>query len=76
MGSLDENVLEKQLKQGTTYTIDEVGAGLPKVPFEIQKLDAMAQVVSSILKSNGFTELSNENFNQKIKDILIKIYKI
>ncbi|WP_332453541.1 hypothetical protein [Chryseobacterium aquaticum] len=68
-----EKVLEKQLKQGTTYTIDEVGAGLPKVQFEIQELDAMSQVVSNILKSNGFTELSNENFNQKIKNIFGRI---
>ena len=68
-----EKVLEKQLKQGTTYTIDEVGAGSPKVPFEMQEVDAMAQIVNNILKSNGFKKLSNENFNLKIKDIFERI---
>lgn len=68
-----EKVLEKQLKQGTNYKIHETGAGLPKVPFKIQELDAMTQVVSYILKSNGFTELSNKKFNQKIKDIFGRI---
>ena len=71
--SLDEKILEKQLKQGTTYTIDEAGGGLPKVQFEAEELKATAQIAYKVLKSNGFTELSNENFNQKIKDIFGRI---
>ncbi|KNB63049.1 MULTISPECIES: hypothetical protein [Chryseobacterium] len=39
----------------------------------MQEVDAMAQVVNSILKSNGFTELSNEDFNLKIKYIFGRI---
>lgn len=68
-----ETVLIKHLKQGTTYTIDEAGAGLPKRPFEIQELEATAETVNNILKSNGFKELNSENFNQKIKNIFGRI---
>lgn len=68
-----EDALEKQLKQGTTYTIDEAGAGLPKIPFTIEELDATSSVIPDLLKSNGFNELSNQNFNEKVKNIFGRI---
>ena len=68
-----EKVLEKQLKQGTTYGIDEAGGGLVKEPFQIEELNASSQIVDSILKSNNFKKLNNEGFNEKIKNIFGRI---
>lgn len=68
-----EKVLEKQLKQGTTYTIDEAGGGLPKVQFEAEEFEATAQIADKILKSNGLNMLSNVDFNKKIKNVFGRI---
>lgn len=71
--TIKEKVLEKQLKQGTTLTIDDAGAALPKIPFETEELEATAQLAEYILKSNGFKDLSSENFNLKVKNIFGRI---
>ena len=59
-------VLTKQLKQGTSLTIDEAGAGLPKIQFKLNELEAVSSIADKILKSNNFKELSNENFIKSI----------
>jgi hypothetical protein len=64
-----ETVLTKQLKQGTTLTIDEAGAGLPKNKFEIDELEAVSKITDKLLKSNNFKELTNEDFISRIKNI-------
>lgn len=71
--NLIETVLIKQLKQGSTFTIDEAGAGLPKIQFETQELEAAAKVASELLSSKGYVYLSNGDFNQKIKAIFGRI---
>jgi len=71
--NLIEPVLIKQLKQGSTYTIDEAGGGLPKIQFETQELEATAKVASELLRSKGYVYLSNGDFNQKIKTIFGRI---
>ncbi len=68
-----ENVLKKQLKQGSTYTIDEAGAGLRKIQFATTELEATARVASELLKSNGFNALDAEGFSQKIKSIFGRV---
>lgn len=64
-----EAVLIRQLKQGTTYNIDESAVGLPKIPFEIDELEAIARVSNDILVSNGYKKLNNEDFSKKIKEV-------
>lgn len=71
--NLIEQVLIKQLKQGSTYTIDEAGGGLPKIQFETQELEATAKIASELLRSKGYVYLSNGDFNQKIKTIFGRI---
>ncbi|MDR7212202.1 hypothetical protein [Flavobacterium piscis] len=68
-----ETVLTKQLKQGTSQTIDEAGAGLPKIQFGIDELEAAVQIADEVLKSNGFKELDKEDFNQKVKNVFGRI---
>lgn len=72
-GSIIEKTLTKQLAQGTTYTIDEAGAGLAKIPFEMQELEATTQCVEDILKTTGFKKLDNEDFRKKIQNIFGRI---
>lgn len=71
--SIVESVLKKQLKQGSTYTIDEAGAGLQKIQFETKELEAAAIVAGELLMSNGFNTLGAEDFNKKIKNIFGRI---
>ncbi len=71
--SIVENVLKKQLKQGSTYTIDEAGAGRPKIQFETKELEATAIVAHELLNSNGYNTLGTEDFNKKIKNIFGRI---
>ncbi|QRA41698.1 hypothetical protein [Chryseobacterium cucumeris] len=71
--SIVENVLKKQLKQGSTYTIDEAGVGLPKIQFETKELEATAIVAHELLNSNGYNTLGTEDFNKKIKNIFGRI---
>lgn len=68
-----ETVLTKQLKQGSTYNIDEASAGLPKIQFEMNELEATAQLAENILASNGFKKLSNTEFDEKVKNIFGRI---
>lgn len=68
-----EAVLIRQLKQGTAYNIDEAAVGLPKIPFEIDELDAVSRVSNDILVSNGYKKLNNEDFSKKIKDIFGRV---
>lgn len=68
-----ETVLTKQLKQGTSQTIDEAGAGLPKIQFGIDELEATVQIAHEVLKSNGFKELDQEDFSQKVKNVFGRI---
>jgi len=68
-----ERTLVKQLKQGSTYTIDEAGAELAKVPFELEELEASAGIAKSILLSNGFKELSDADFDAKVKNVFGRI---
>ncbi|WP_137905895.1 hypothetical protein [Chryseobacterium sp. 2VB] len=71
--SIVENVLKKQLKQGSTYTIDDAGAGLPKIQFEAKELEVTAIVAHELLNSNGYNTLGTEDFNKKIKNIFGRI---
>lgn len=66
-------VLVKQLKQGSSKSIDEAGAELAKVPFELEELEASAEIAKNILLSNGFKELSDGDFDAKIKNIFGRI---
>ncbi|WP_443939974.1 hypothetical protein [Pedobacter sp. MW01-1-1] len=68
-----EKALKKQLKQGSTFNIDEPGAGLSKMPFQLDELEATVEIANEVLKSNGFNKLSNEDFNQRIKNIFGRI---
>ncbi|OMQ09511.1 hypothetical protein [[Flexibacter] sp. ATCC 35103] len=68
-----ETVLVKQLKQGTTQTIDEAGAGLSKIQFGIDELEATLQIADEVLKLNGFKALDTDNFNKKVKNVFGRI---
>ncbi|MCA6067589.1 hypothetical protein JI747_010400 [Chryseobacterium sp. RG1] len=68
-----EIVLAKQLKQGSSKSIDEAGAELAKMPFELEELEASAEIAKNILLSNGFKELSDGDFDAKIKNIFGRI---
>jgi hypothetical protein len=68
-----QTVLKKQLEEGAIISIDQAGAELPKTPFTLEELNASAQSVDDILKSNGFQELKEEDFNKKIKNIFGRI---
>lgn len=68
-----EIVLAKQLKQGSSKSIDEAGAELAKMPFELEELEASAEIAKNILPSNGFKELSDGDFDAKIKNIFGRI---
>lgn len=70
---ITEKVLKKQLEEGAGKSIDEAGAELKKIPFETEELDASVEVIKNSLKSNGFKELSNIEFNEKIKNIFGRI---
>lgn len=64
-----QKVLKKQLQEGSSKSIDEAGAELVKIPFDIEELDASAETVQKILFSNGFKEISNNEFIDKIKTV-------
>ncbi len=68
-----KTALIKQLKQGSTFTIDEAGAGLKKIQFETKELEAVAITADELLKSNGFNTLGTDEFNEKIKNIFGRI---
>lgn len=70
---LIETILIEQLKQGATYTIDETGAGLPKIQFETKELEATAIVAQELLHSNGYKTVATEDFNKKNKNIFGRI---
>ncbi|MGR3856535.1 hypothetical protein [Chryseobacterium indologenes] len=69
-------VLKKQLQEGASKSIDEAGAELVKIPFDIEELDASAETVQKILFSNGFKEISNNEFIDKIKTVFGRIIDI
>ncbi|WPO92261.1 hypothetical protein [Chryseobacterium sp. HR92] len=66
-------VLKKQLREGSNKSIDEAGAELVKIPFDIEELEASAETAKKILLSNGFKELSDNEFSSKIKDIFGRV---
>ncbi|WP_454047063.1 hypothetical protein [Chryseobacterium sp. Marseille-Q8038] len=68
-----QKVLKKQLQEGSSKSIDEAGAELAKVPFEIEELEASAETAKKVLLSNGFKELSITEFNDKIKAVFGRI---
>ncbi|QBA20391.1 hypothetical protein EU348_04050 [Chryseobacterium indologenes] len=69
-------VLKKQLQEGASKSIDEAGAELVKIPFDIEELDASAETAQKILFSNGFKEISNNEFIDKIKTVFGRIIDI
>lgn len=69
-------VLKKQLQEGSGKSIDEAGAELVKIPFDTEELDASAETVQKILFSNGFKEISNNEFIDKIKTVFGRIIDI
>lgn len=66
-------VLRKQLREGANKSIDEAGAELVKIPFDIEELEASAETAKKILLSNGFKELSDNEFSSMIKNIFGRI---
>ncbi|TZF99562.1 hypothetical protein FW781_06445 (plasmid) [Chryseobacterium panacisoli] len=68
-----QKVLKKQLQEGAGKSIDEAGAELTKIPFEIEELEVSAETAKKILLSNGFKELSDNEFGNKIKNIFGRI---
>ncbi|WP_318846981.1 hypothetical protein [Chryseobacterium sp. JV558] len=66
-------VLKKQLQEGAGKSIDEAGAELTKIPFEVEELEVSAETAKKILQSNGFKELSDSEFGNKIKNIFGRI---
>ncbi|MDR4952626.1 hypothetical protein REB14_10610 [Chryseobacterium sp. ES2] len=68
-----QKVLKKQLQEGSSKSIDEAGAELAKVPFEIEELEASTETAKKVLLSNGFKELSVAEFNDKIKAVFGRI---
>lgn len=68
-----QKVLKKQLQEGSSKSIDEAGAELAKIPFDMEELEASAETAKKILLSNGFRELSDNEFSDKIKTIFGRI---
>ena len=62
-----KNVLQKQLKEGSSHYIDEPGVEIPKHPFTIEELDVSMYMVDSILESNGYKTPEEEEFISKVK---------
>ncbi|WP_303848811.1 hypothetical protein [Apibacter mensalis] len=62
-----KNVLQKQLKDGSSHYIDEPGVEIPKHPFTIEELDVSMYMVDSILESNGYKTPEEEEFISKVK---------
>ncbi|WP_170234754.1 hypothetical protein [Chryseobacterium hagamense] len=66
---MDDNILKKQIEYGSSRFFQEAGVEMPKPEFSDDELNEVAAIASDILKKNGFTEISDENFKNKVKDI-------
>ncbi|MDP9957648.1 hypothetical protein J2X97_003317 [Epilithonimonas hungarica] len=73
INSMINIVLEKQLRNGANQYFNEAGVEIIKKPFEKGELDVTIQIVKSILKSNGYKVLINNEFNKKIQIIFGRI---
>lgn len=67
--TMDDHILKKQIEYGSSRFFQEAGVEMPKPEFSNDELNEVAAIVSDILKKNGFTEISDENFKNKVKDI-------
>lgn len=66
---MDDNILKKQIEYGSLHFFQEAGVEMPKPEFSIDELNEAAVIASDVLKKNGFMEISDENFKNKVKDI-------
>lgn len=71
--SIEEKILEKQLRQGANQYNKEAGVEIMKKSFAIEELDTEVRTVAKILKDNGYETISNDAFNQKIRTIFGRI---
>lgn len=71
--SIEEKILEKQLRQGANQYNKEAGVEIMKKSFAIEELDTEVRTVAKILKDNGYKTISNDAFNQKIRTIFGRI---
>ncbi|MCJ1810508.1 hypothetical protein, partial [Flavobacterium covae] len=62
-----EDILNKQLKKGAKQYLDEAGVELPKNSFDMNDLEACSNLESTLLESNKFKRLTEEEFSNKIK---------
>lgn len=62
-----EDILNKQLKKGAKQYLDEAGVELPKNSFDMNDLEACSNLESTLLESNKFKRLTEEEFSSKIK---------
>ena len=67
--TMDYNILKKQIEYGSSHFFQEAGVEMPKPEFSNDELNEVAVIASDVLKKNGFTEISDENFKNKVKDI-------
>jgi len=67
--AMDYNILKKQIEYGASHFFQEAGVEMPKPEFSNDELNEVAVIASDVLKKNGFTEISDENFKNRVKDI-------
>lgn len=64
-----EIVLKKQLENGASQFIVEAGVEIPKEEFSDEELDASTYFGKRILDSNGYKNISNKDFYNKVVTI-------
>lgn len=68
-----ENVLKKQLLQGSKEYLSQEGIEIPRTKFEDEDLNAVASLCKTELSNNGYIFISQAEFGNRIKNFFGRI---